>query len=77
MNLMNLSQPFENFLATNQIQAKKVHKTHKVHRGSVQTLIEAAGCRPPNCSGRVSYNKIKNTPEADTSGEKQTKGERK
>ena len=65
MNLMNLSQSSENFLAANQIQAKKVHKTHKVHRGSVQSLIEAA----PNCSGWVSFNEIKNTPEADTSGE--------
>ncbi len=65
MNLMNLLQSFEDFLAPNQVQAKKVHKTHKVHRGSVQSLIEAA----PNCSGWVSFNKIKNTPEVDTSGE--------
>ena len=56
MNLMNLLQSFEDFLATNQIRAKKVHKTHKVHRGSVQSLIEAA----QNCSGWVSFNEIKN-----------------
>ncbi len=69
MNLMNLLQSFEDFLATNQIQVKKVHKTHKVHRGSVQSLLETT----PNCSGWVSFNKIKNTPEADTSGENNEK----
>ena len=40
---------------------------------SIQSLFETAGCRPPNCSGWVNYNEIKNTPDADTSGENNEK----
>ena len=40
---------------------------------SIQSLLETAGCRPPNCSGWVNYNEIKNTPKADTSGENNEK----